>query len=59
MDAEPHVIGTGDAARRLGITPNAVRDLARRGRIVATRTGTRWRFETRTLDEYRASQRRG
>lgn len=58
MDAGPHVIGTGDAARRLGITPNAVRDLARRGRLTVTRTGTRWRFDTRALDDYRASQRR-
>lgn len=39
-----HDIGTGEAARYLGITPNAVRDLARRGRIQARHTGTRWVF---------------
>lgn len=61
MDAGPHDIGTGDAARRLGITPNAVRDLARRGRLDGTRTGTRWRIDAHTVDAYadrRASQRR-
>lgn len=39
------VMGTGDAARVLGITPNAARDLARRQRIPAQHTGTRWRFD--------------
>lgn len=61
MDAGPHDIGTGDAARRLGITPNAVRDLVRRRRLDATRTGTRWRIDAHTVDAYaerRASQRR-
>lgn len=61
VDAGPHVIGTGDAARRLGITPNAVRDLARRGRLAVTHTGTRWRFDARAvhaLAEQRASERR-
>ena len=38
-------LGTGDAARILGITPNAARDLARRRRIPARHTGTRWRFD--------------
>ncbi|WP_048631165.1 helix-turn-helix domain-containing protein [Mycolicibacterium aurum] len=61
VDAGPHVIGTGEAARRLGITPNAVRDLARRGRLAVTHTGTRWRFDARAvhaLAEQRASERR-
>jgi excisionase family DNA binding protein len=61
MDAGSHDIGTGDAARRLGITPNAVRDLVRRGRLDGTRTGTRWRFDAHTVDAYvarRAPQRR-
>jgi excisionase family DNA binding protein len=59
--AGPHDIGTGDAARRLGITPNAVRDLARRGRVPVTHTGTRWRYDAAAVDalaEQRASQRR-
>ncbi|WP_235849654.1 helix-turn-helix domain-containing protein [Mycolicibacterium doricum] len=38
-------MGTGDAARILGITPNGARDLARRRRIPARRTGTRWLFD--------------
>lgn len=61
VDAGPHDIGTGDAARRLGITPNAVRDLARRGRLAVTHTGTRWRFDAHAVNalaEQRASQRR-
>lgn len=49
VDAGPHVIGTGDAARRLGITPNAARDLARRGRIPARHTGTRWQFDAAAI----------
>jgi excisionase family DNA binding protein len=58
VDAGPHVVGTAEAAARLGCTPGNVRDLARRGRLAVTRTGTRWRFDTQALDEYRASQRR-
>lgn len=53
-------LGTSEAARILGITPNAARDLARRRRIPAEHTGTRWRFdaaaviveaERRTVDQ--------
>ncbi|WP_024448086.1 helix-turn-helix domain-containing protein [Mycolicibacterium iranicum] len=52
-----HDIGTGEAARRLGVTPNAVRDLARRQRIPATRTGTRWRFDAAAVDAYADGRR--
>lgn len=56
------VMGTGDAARVLGITPNAARDLARRRRIPARRTGTRWRFDAAAViveAERRAARRTG
>ncbi|WP_185935044.1 helix-turn-helix domain-containing protein [Mycolicibacterium hodleri] len=56
VDAGPHDIGTGDAARRLGITPNAARDLARRGRIAAHYNGTRWQFDAAAVAA-RAEQR--
>lgn len=67
VDARGHaaVMGTGAAARTLGVTPGAVRDLARRGRIPATYTGTRWQFDAAAvvhLAEHRArkrDQRRG
>lgn len=41
-----HDMGTGEAARYLGITPNAVRDAARRKRLPARHTGTRWVFDS-------------
>lgn len=45
-----HEYGTGDAARILGISPSGVRDLARRGRLPARHTGTRWVYPARTVD---------
>ena len=59
VDDRSHVavMGTGAAARTLGLTPGAVRDLARRGRIPATHTGTRWVFDAAAivfLAEHRA-----
>lgn len=62
VQAGRHVMGTGQAARCLGVTPNAVRDLARRGRLEARRTGTRWQFDAAgvvALAERRAAQRGG
>lgn len=38
------LLDTTEAATILGITPNAARDLARRGRIPARRAGTRWLY---------------
>lgn len=62
MHAGPHDdIGTGDAARALGITASAVRDLARRGRLPARHTGTRWVYPAAAVDaeaKRRATQRR-
>ena len=62
VDARGHaaVMGTGAAARTLGVTPGAVRDLARRRRIPATYTGTRWQFDAAAivfLAEHRARKR--
>ena len=56
------VMGTGDAARLLGITPNAVRDLARRNRLPAHHTGTRWVFDAAAVvgrAERKAARRDG
>lgn len=53
-----HELGTGDAARVLGVSPGAVRDLARRGRIPARYTGTRWRFDAGAV-EARAQRQAG
>jgi len=53
-------MGTGQVARCLGITANACRDLARRGRLPARHTGTRWQFDAAAvvaLAERRAAQR--
>lgn len=38
-------LGSNDAAAALGITPNAVRDLRRRGSLHAEYVGGRWRFD--------------
>lgn len=62
VDPRGHVavMGTGAAARTLGVTPGAVRDLARRKRIPATWTGSRWTFDAAAivyLAEHRARKR--
>lgn len=60
VHAGPHVMGTGQAARILGVTPNGVRDLRRRGVLTAHHTGTRWQYESASvvaLAERRAAQR--
>jgi excisionase family DNA binding protein len=54
VDAGPHDLGTGEAARIIGCTPGNVRDLARRGRLAATDTGTRWRFDSAAVTDYAA-----
>jgi hypothetical protein len=38
-------LSTADAAAALGITPNGVRDLRRRGALRAERVGGRWKFD--------------
>ncbi|MGB3352590.1 MAG: helix-turn-helix domain-containing protein [Mycobacterium sp.] len=38
-------LNSGEAAAVLGITPNAVRDLRRRGRLDAERIAGRWQFD--------------
>lgn len=35
-------VNTGTAAAILGVSPNGVRDLARRGKLPARRSGSRW-----------------
>lgn len=47
-----HDMGTGEAARYLGITANAARDAARRKRLPARRTGTRWVFDSAAVADY-------
>ncbi|WP_368834152.1 helix-turn-helix domain-containing protein [Mycobacterium intracellulare] len=50
-DAGYASIGTGEAARILGVTPNAVRDAARRGRIRATRPRGRWIYPAAAIEQ--------
>jgi excisionase family DNA binding protein len=52
-----HDIGTGEAARYLGITPNAVRDAARRKRLPARHTGTRWVFDAAAVADHAQCQK--
>lgn len=62
MHGGRHELGTGEAARALGITPGGVRDLARRGRLPARHTGTRWVYPASAVDaeaEHRKAARQG
>jgi excisionase family DNA binding protein len=57
MHAGPHDdIGTAEAARRLGITSNGVRDLARRGRLEVRRAGHRWLVTAASVDAHARRQ---
>ncbi|WP_018599662.1 helix-turn-helix domain-containing protein [Mycobacterium sp. 155] len=56
------LLDTTEAAAILGITPNAVRDLARRGRLPARRAGSRWLYPAGPVverAERRAARKRG
>ncbi|MHC9294183.1 helix-turn-helix domain-containing protein [Mycobacterium sp. LTG2003] len=59
------LLDANEAATILGITPNAARDLARRGRIPARRAGTRWLYPAGPVVERaerkaaRAARKRG
>lgn len=62
VHAGPHDdIGTAEAARRLGITPNGVRDLARRGRLDVRRAGHRLLVSAASVNAHaaRTAARRG
>lgn len=49
-DADPYaVMSAVEAAKVLGITPNGVRDLARRGRLRARRAGGRWLLDAHAV----------
>lgn len=51
-DTEPYaVMSPSEAAKVLGISPNGVRDLARRGRLGARRSGGRWFVSARAVME--------
>lgn len=51
VQSGPHGdIGTAEAARALGVGAGAVRDLARRGRLPARHTGTRWVYPAAAVD---------
>lgn len=50
------LVDTAEAAAILGITPNGVRDLARRGRLRRLRAGGRWLYPARSVVA-RAEQR--
>ena len=57
-----HELGTGEAARALGLSASGVRDLARRGRLPARHTGTRWVYPASAVHaeaEHRTAARQG
>jgi excisionase family DNA binding protein len=44
------IIGTAEAARRLGVTPNRVRALISSKRLKATQLGREWMIDAKDLD---------
>jgi len=56
-EAVSRMIGTTEAARRLGITDRRVRVLAEAGRIPAQRVAGRWQFDERDIEEARDDRR--
>ena len=50
------VVGTAAAARTLEISEDGVRDLCRRGRLDASRLGSRWLVSVESLEEYRVAR---
>lgn len=57
-DVQRERLTTADAATLLGITPNAVRELRRRGVIRGHRTGGRWKFDASEIDARAAATRK-
>ena len=55
-DAQRALIDSRQAAAIVGISPNGIRDLARRGTLPARRAGGRWLFDAAALEFY-AEQR--
>ena len=51
-------LDSGVTAELLGITPNAVRDLRRRGRLDGERVGGRWAFRRSTVSAFLDARRR-
>jgi hypothetical protein len=52
------LLDSGATAELLGITPNAVRDLRRRGRLAGERVGGRWTFRRSAVAALMASRGR-
>lgn len=50
-------VATGEAARRLGITPQAVRDRIRAGTLSGRRQGRAWRVDSASLPDATAEPR--
>ncbi|UPU40540.1 MULTISPECIES: helix-turn-helix domain-containing protein [Rhodococcus] len=57
QDAER--LTTEQAANLLGVTPNAVRDLARRGRLDGHKIGQNWTFDPWQIEARKRHQRQG
>ncbi len=56
-DGHAATVSTGQAAAVLGVTPAAVRALARRGRLASHRVGDRWRHDLAAVEQ--RAQHRG
>jgi excisionase family DNA binding protein len=56
---EADTLTATQAAAELGITASGVRDLARRGRVRATKHGSTWTFARHEVDAFRTHRRRG
>ncbi|WAM17511.1 helix-turn-helix domain-containing protein [Rhodococcus sp. JS3073] len=59
LGSEADTLTATQAAAELGITASGVRDLARRGRVRATKHGSTWTFARHEVDAFRTHRRRG
>jgi hypothetical protein len=55
----PGVVDTATAAHDLDITEAGVRDLCRRGRLIAMKAEGSWHIARASIDDYRARNRKG
>ncbi|WP_155949751.1 helix-turn-helix domain-containing protein [Rhodococcus sp. 114MFTsu3.1] len=58
VHCEDELLDSAAAARLLGISPNGLRDLRRRGRLAGVLHGGRWAFRRSVVEQFRASRTR-
>jgi excisionase family DNA binding protein len=52
METMPNILKTRDLAIILDLSPDAVNDMARRGRLKGYKSGNQWRFRRRDVERF-------